>query len=114
MKHIRNSNYLLIEGWMINELKLSGNELLIYAIIYGFSQDGVSSFQGSRQYLASFINASSLRTVDNTLKNLISKKLLVKSTEPIQCTKQVKVSYRAIKPEEPETTEILQRDWLNE
>ena len=35
---IKNENYVLIQGWMINELKLKGNELLIYALIYGFSQ----------------------------------------------------------------------------
>ena len=36
---VKNENYLVIQGWMITELKLKGNELLIYAIIYGFSQN---------------------------------------------------------------------------
>lgn len=35
---VKNENYLVIQGWMITELKLKGNELLIYAIIYGFSR----------------------------------------------------------------------------
>ena len=39
---VKNENYLVIQGWMIAELKLKGNELLIYAIIYGFSQNNQS------------------------------------------------------------------------
>ena len=55
---IKNGNFIIIQGWMITELHLSGNELLIYAAIFGFSQDGKSNFEGSRQYLAEWCNAS--------------------------------------------------------
>lgn len=33
---IKNENFILIQGWMINNLKLAGNDLLVYAIIYFF------------------------------------------------------------------------------
>ena len=36
---------------MINELGLNGNELILYALIYGFSQDGQSEFHGSIRYI---------------------------------------------------------------
>ena len=46
MAIIKNENFILIQGWMINNLKLSGNDLLVYAIIYGFTQDGEQWFEG--------------------------------------------------------------------
>lgn len=61
---------------MVNELALKGNELLIYAIIYGFSQDD-QRFSGSLQYLADWLN-SSKQCVINNLKSLCTKGLLEK------------------------------------
>ena len=42
--------YIVIQDWMISDLQLKGNELLTYALIYGFSQDGESEFKGSLKY----------------------------------------------------------------
>lgn len=36
---------------MLNELQLKGTELILFAIIFGFSQDGQSTFSGSLRYL---------------------------------------------------------------
>ena len=44
--------YIAIQDWMISDLQLKGNELLTYALIYGFSQDGESEFKGSLKYLS--------------------------------------------------------------
>lgn len=74
---IKNENYLQIQGWMINELKLKGNELMIFAIIYGFTQDGIQWFEGSRQYLADWCN-STKQGIQKNLKALVEKKLLIK------------------------------------
>lgn len=82
MPNIKNENHIVIHGWMINELNLKGNELIIYAFIYGVSQDGDSEFYGSRNYLASCCN-SSLPTVDNVLSNLIEKEFIIKRQENI-------------------------------
>ena len=73
-------NYVVIQGWMCNELSLKGNDLLVYALIFGFSQDGQSEFKGSRSYIAETFNIS-LPTVDKTLKNLVDKELIFKRTE---------------------------------
>lgn len=77
MSKVRNENYILIQGWMVNELNLKGNELLVYAIIYGFSQEENQKFAGSIQYLANWIG-SSKQTVFNCLKSLIEKGLIEK------------------------------------
>ena len=63
---------------MVNELKLKGNELLIYAIIFGFSQAENQFFTGSLNYLASWCGISSKTTVKTILNNLIDKGLLEK------------------------------------
>ena len=49
---VQSENYITIQGFMRTELHLTGNDLLVYAIIYGVSQDGESKFSGSLQYLA--------------------------------------------------------------
>ena len=48
---IRDGNYITILAPMITKLKLKGNELLIFSLIHGFSQDGETSFKGSISYL---------------------------------------------------------------
>ena len=48
---MKDENYILIPGWAINQLQLKGNNLMVYSIIYGFSQDGETEFTGSLQYL---------------------------------------------------------------
>ena len=35
---MKNENYITIQGWMVNELKLTGNDLICYALIYGFTK----------------------------------------------------------------------------
>ena len=82
MKNVNERNYIVIQGWMIKELGLKGNELLIYAIIYGFSQAEVTKFSGSLQYLADWCN-STRQGVLNTLKKLVEKNLIIKEDEII-------------------------------
>lgn len=71
------NSYLTIQSWMRTDLNLSGNELLVYAIIYGFSQDGVSRFKGSRQYLADWCGCT-VRSIQTTLNNMVDKGLIIK------------------------------------
>lgn len=86
MSKINNENYILIQGWMVNELNLKGNELLIYAIIYGFSQTENQLYSGSLQYLADWTNSSKQGVILN-LKSLISKGLIVKNERLINDVK---------------------------
>ena len=43
--------YTNIPDWML-AFDLDVYETIIYAVIYGFSQDGTSTFSGSQKYLA--------------------------------------------------------------
>lgn len=72
-----NKNYINIQGWMINELELKGNELILYALIYGFTQDGRSMFRGSISYIMKALRMSN-KGVINILSKLIKKGLIKK------------------------------------
>ena len=63
---------------MVSELELSGNELLLYGLIYGFSKDGVSSFYGNYDYIKEHTGIKSEKTVTNVLNSLLGKGLIVK------------------------------------
>jgi hypothetical protein len=76
---INPNNYYTVQGWMLSELGLKGNALAAYAIIYGFSQDGVSEYAGSAKYLSEWMNCSK-RTVLSTLASLTEQGLLTKKT----------------------------------
>lgn len=77
---MKNENYIQIQGWMINELNLKGNELMLYAVIYGFSQDGQSKYFGSQRYIAKALKIS-LPTVNHLITKLLEKKLIKLSEE---------------------------------
>ena len=94
---ITENNYTLIQGWMRTELELSGNELLVYAVIYGFSQDESSKFAGSRQYLADWCGCS-IRTVQTILNDLTDRGYLVKSEKDLGGIKCCE--YVAVRPEQ--------------
>lgn len=82
---IRPDNYVTTLGFMImpkeeGGLGLKGNEAMVYAIIYGFSQDDKSWFRGSLRYLAEWVNGTK-QGVQKNLASLIEKKLIVKREE---------------------------------
>lgn len=77
---LNEKSFITIQAFMLNDLQLKGNELLIYAIIWGFSQDGESEFTGSLQYLADWCNTSK-QTVISVLKSLCEKQLIIKNVE---------------------------------
>lgn len=57
---IKSESFVIIQGWMVTDLKLKGLDLLIFAIIYSYSQDCESSFTGSLALLQEWTNASNL------------------------------------------------------
>ncbi len=62
---------------MITKLKLKGNELLVFALIHGFSQDGESRFKGSLRYLIEWTGLDK-STVIKLLKQLVDKQYINK------------------------------------
>jgi len=68
---------MTIQGFMRTELNLKGNELMVYALIYGFSLTDEGWFTGSRQYLADWLGCTT-RTVQSVLDKMVSDGLLIK------------------------------------
>lgn len=73
---MKETTYITILGWMRN-LGLSLVERTVYAIIYGFSQDGDSTYHGSRQYLADWCGCTT-KTIDAALRTLVERELVTK------------------------------------
>lgn len=78
--NVNSENFITIQGWMRTELNLKGNDLLVYAIIYGFSQTNNQKFTGSLQYLADWCGATKQGILKN-LSNLIKAGLIIKVEE---------------------------------
>lgn len=78
---LKDENSYHIHGWMINRLGLKGTQLILYAIIYGFTQDGESEFHGGWEYLQAFSGGISKPTIINTLEELVEKGYITKRKE---------------------------------
>ncbi len=72
--------YIVVQEFMVRDLHLKGNDLLVYAIIYGFSQDGEQAFSGSLGYLAEWTSSTKQGIMKN-LNNLIERNLIKKTEE---------------------------------
>ena len=106
MAKIKNENFIVIQGFMVKELELTGNELIAYALVYGFSQDDESEFKGSLNYVAEWLNCS--RTTAFNLLNKLADDGFIKKTE--KTIYGVKFcNYSATKPNNEELKEIKLR-----
>lgn len=66
---MKNENFITIQGWMVNELSLTGNDLICYALIYGFTQNG-DYWEKSHTYISEWLGVSK-RSVSDILKRLV-------------------------------------------
>lgn len=62
---------------MLSELKLKGNELIIYACIYGFNKTTGKPFSGALNYLKQWTNLT-IPSIIHCLKMLVDKGYLIK------------------------------------
>lgn len=99
MSAVNDNNFVTIQGWMRTKLGLKGNELLAYAVIYGFSQTDGAKFTGSRKYLAEWCGCS-IATIDRTLNSLVDKGLISRTSHV------TKHGYRAVEYAVMEPTHI--------
>jgi predicted transcriptional regulator len=91
---LRKDSYVTLTSEMRNKLDLKGEELIVYGIIYGFSQDDKTEFSGSLDYLSEWCGCST-RTVMRILEKLVDKKLISK-TEICKIGNSKKYSYKVI------------------
>ena len=106
MAKIKNENFIAIQGFVVKELGLSGNELIAYALIYGFSQDNESEFKGSLNYVAEWLNCSKT-TAFNLLNKLADDGFIKKTEKTINGVKFC--NYSAVKPDDEELKKIKLR-----
>lgn len=88
-------------GWHIviteemRALGLSGNDLMVFALIYGFSQNGQGSFYGSLAYICETCGISR-RTAIYILQELVEKGLITKTESMLNGVKYVAYQVSAI------------------
>jgi len=89
---LRIGTSIVILPFMVTELKLEKTELMIYAIIFGCSQDGCSIYRSGLQYLSEWTRES-FEEVSNCLKSLVEKRFI----EPVKLVdEKYQWGYRAI------------------
>lgn len=74
---IKAENYITIPGWVVSNLNLKGNDLIIYCAIYGFTQIEGQWFKGSTNYLAEWVNSTHQGVMKN-LDNLVEMGLIIR------------------------------------
>ncbi len=74
---MKENNYITIPGFLRTRLDLKGSELIITALIYGYSQDGNSWFKGKAEYIAEWAGITD-KNVLRCLKSLTEKGILEK------------------------------------
>jgi len=73
---LSDNNYIIIQLWMVFELKLTGQALMLYAFLYSFGQ-GSYGFEGSDSELKDFVSPLIPRTsFYRALSELSSRSLL--------------------------------------
>ena len=75
---MKGDSFINICGWMRTELNLKGNELLAYALFWGFSQNGDGSYHGTLNDLPQWLGCDR-RTAMRTIASLEDKGLICKS-----------------------------------
>ena len=74
---MKENNYITIPAFLRTRLDLKGSELIITALIYGYSQDGNSWFMGKTEYIAEWAGITD-KNVLRALKSLTDKGILEK------------------------------------
>jgi len=97
---MKDGNYYTVYGWMLNQLKLKGTKLQVFAVIYGFSRKE-KACSGSLQYLAEATGCTK-QTVLNALQALEEKHYIRKE--------QIRAKDGGVRNHYTAAPEILARD----
>lgn len=90
------NNFIVMQGWMITKLGLGGDELMAYALVYGYTKDGLQWYHGGRKELSEWAGLSERRAGD-CLNRLAARGLLLKAEIRVRGVKRC--LYRATNPE---------------
>lgn len=92
---MKDSQYIHIQGWMGTRLGLRANDLICFAVIYGFSMDGKSQFRGDLNYLGDCMFASK-PTVMLALEHLLVCNLILRQEDVVKGRKRCYYSTNVI------------------
>ena len=73
---MRNTDYF-VQGWMVHELNLRGYELIVFAIIYGYTQDGHQKYLVDYDYIRNALGDTKA-DVGKILSSLVEKECIGK------------------------------------
>ena len=73
----------------MREMGLKGNELIVFAVINGFSQNGNGSFHGSLAALQEMCGIASRQTITDILKSLVDKGFIKKTEVTLNGVKNI-------------------------
>lgn len=76
----------------MREMGLKGNELIVFAVINGFSQNGNGSFHGSLAALQEMCGIASRQTITDILKSLVDKGFINKAEVTLNGVKNISYS----------------------
>lgn len=110
-----NNQFYVIQGWMVNELKLKGNELICYAVIYGCCQDQQSVFKGTASYIAECVGCTR-ECATRILKNLTDNNFIIKINQENTNIPAYSINWNKIQntPEKPVSDVPVQQSTENE
>lgn len=94
---IMDNRYIVVMGWMMTALGLNGNDLLAYALIYGYSQDGQGAYFGSLAHTAEALNISR-RAASDVLNRLVERGVVVR--KHVELNGLMRCMYKAVVPDE--------------
>lgn len=101
---VKDDSFVTILPFMVNELHLKGNELLVYAVIYGFTMYSNDTwYTGSARYLAEWCGCSK-KTIFNVLKKLVNMGVLEKRSSTVNGV--TLVDYRALRVEKQNVEDL--------
>ena len=86
---MQDGGFLVIQKWMLTKLNLKSTELLVYAIIYGFSQDGQGECWASLDYFLLWTGASRASVIRAI--NSLEEKGLIKRRKRVGTTSALSV-----------------------
>ena len=75
--------HVVLERWMVSELKLHGNKLVVYAIIYGCSLAGNQEFTASINYFCEWLDLDR-KQVLSILKELERSGLILRKSKVVE------------------------------
>lgn len=70
-------SFILVQSWMVTDLHLKGTDLLLFALIHGFSNDSISTYTGSLSHMMEWTGCTKAAVL-RSLKKLVESGLVHK------------------------------------